>query len=942
MKTILLTAMFAAGAAAQDPGAPRHSDPRVELAVPLAFEEQEGDLAKAETAYREALDGELSPQARWLANRRLGLLLHGLGRVEEAQQWLARADEAKGVVVALDDVTEELQGAGQDPEREAALREQARALVQRVTRSGAVHPGSPAIPGMDPQVAEQLLWIGAPAVPEILAALDAGPNGPAIEVLVRALWRLGGTEAEAYLAKMANGDHARTVAEAAAVALEADLRSPAARACLRHPDAMVAMAFLQSNYPPNRGGNQIVHSVPAAQLVELAEQGAPVLQAFVLRNLRRHSMAAEELARVHELVRRGLTGTDPDLGQAAEEFLTSEASQRSLTGVTMLLERLPALHAKGVEVDYLPTFREHVTRVSHGTAATQTTNDSRARKPVFPFGADAARTLVPKIDAAVAAIPRSGERASVWLYSCMRIVISALGRESVPHVLRWWDGGYEVWLEFVEAEAPALAPADVPDLFARYERVPEHLQDRFLLMFRDLEIPASLFEALRVAADAEQDAGRRKALGQMMVRTGRPEVVQWLVRTWRDAEGLGNWTAKALVEIGRRDTSAPVRDAMDLVVRGDGGEAPGGHQAGELLLAFLSTGDTRALDAAATWPMTPRHRHPYATGRTDLSPIQYVIYENPDPPHGFTEAQIVDTVQRFLDDRGRRSAFVPQQQSVPAIGDAALAAIAEVHDGYFEGRSWRGIALERLALRIEQEQSAPVLERWFDAALGGSDQLPARWFASVPEQIVDRYGARIEALLDGDDEDWARYALRALQASDRPIDLQKLLQNRHEGIRQRAANRLDEHPEVPVDSIVQRLADENAEVRRLVAEHLGAIVAKEAVPGLIGLLRDPSVGVREAAAQALTRIRFYHEQQAHWDRVLKGLDASPANAAEKLLLQAKPDAPKAQRLLAIQSLGVLGVPESLPFLIDWSNENDAEIAAAAKAAITKIHLEPRR
>jgi len=47
-------------------------------------------------------------------------------------------------------------------------------------------------------------------------------------------------------------------------------------------------------------------------------------------------------------------------------------------------------------------------------------------------------------------------------------------------------------------------------------------------------------------------------------------------------------------------------------------------------------------------------------------------------------------------------------------------------------------------------------------------------------------------------------------------------------------------------------------------------------------------------------------------------------------------------LLAIKSLGVLGVPEALPFLIEWSQEKDADIRAMAKAAITEIHLKPRK
>ena len=111
---------------------------------------------------------------------------------------------------------------------------------------------------------------------------------------------------------------------------------------------------------------------------------------------------------------------------------------------------------------------------------------------------------------------------------------------------------------------------------------------------------------------------------------------------------------------------------------------------------------------------------------------------------------------------------------------------------------------------------------------------------------------------------------------------------------------------------------------------------------MIELLRDSDEIVRTNAAESLTSIRFYHEQQAHWDRVLQGLDASPASATEKLLVQAKPTANKQQRLLAIKSLGVLGAPEALPFLIEWSQEEDADVQAAANAAITQIHLNPRK
>jgi hypothetical protein len=942
MKTILWTAVFAAGIAAQEPGAAERQDPRVELALPIAFEEQEGDLAKAEAAYRKALDGPLSPAAKWLASHRLGLVLQKLGRDEDATVWLERAAALLGESSSLGHVAGQMQEPGQDPAREAALREQARVLVREVAKGTAHNTQSSAIPGMDVETADKLLWIGRPAVPEILAVLDSGTalHGSHL-VLFRALWRLGGAEAEAYLAKAAAGRSAWSVAATAGAAVEVDLRSPAARACLHHPDPTVAVAFLQSSRSRD-GTIQIVQALPVAELVALAEQAPPALQAFVLRNLRRRAMTEEELSRVHEIVQRGLVGTDADLGQAAEEFLTGSRSQCSLRGVTMLLERLPGLQAKGVQIDSLPTRRQLAAAPPGYPPATSAPEEGPPR-PVFPFDADAARAMVPLIDTAVAAIPRSGQGSSRFLYSCMQIVVGALGRESLPHVLRWWDAGYEIWMEIAHTEAPSLLPADAPEFLARYQRVPERLRGSFLRMFQELELPESTFEVLRKTVDGEQDEDRLVSLLDLMGRTGRVEVIPVLLRSWREtANPKGDVTAALLREFGRRNTSEAVRAAMHDVLRGDGGPPPGGRAAVALLLAFLSTGDARALDHAVARPMTLTQPHPYASGQTALSPIQYLIYENPDPPHGYSEQQIADTVKRYLAVDEQRRQFDPRQQSVPAIGDAALAAIAEVNGQSYDGRNWRHVALSRLAQRIEQQQPSPALERWFEAALGGADQWPNRWFDHVPGEIVVRYGERMAALLEADDESWALCALRALQQNGRPLDFEKLLHNRHDAIRQHAANLLDEHPGVPVALLVECLRDESSEVRRVIADRLGARVAKDAVPDLIGLLRDPVPAVREAAAQALTRIRFYHEQQAHWDRVLKGLDASPASAAEKLLLQAKPDAPKAQRLLAIQSLGVLGVPEALPFLIDWANEGDAEIAAAAKAAITRIHLEPRR
>ena len=70
--------------------------------------------------------------------------------------------------------------------------------------------------------------------------------------------------------------------------------------------------------------------------------------------------------------------------------------------------------------------------------------------------------------------------------------------------------------------------------------------------------------------------------------------------------------------------------------------------------------------------------------------------------------------------------------------------------------------------------------------------------------------------------------------------------------------------------------------------------------------------------------------------------ASPATAPPRpLLKQAAPDRDTPSRILAIRSLGQLGVAETLPFLIDWSNSENAAVATAARAAIAKIHAQGR-
>jgi hypothetical protein len=119
-------------------------------------------------------------------------------------------------------------------------------------------------------------------------------------------------------------------------------------------------------------------------------------------------------------------------------------------------------------------------------------------------------------------------------------------------------------------------------------------------------------------------------------------------------------------------------------------------------------------------------------------------------------------------------------------------------------------------------------------------------------------------------------------------------------------------------------------------------VSPELMPSVFFLVRHSDQVVRTTSNEVLRGVIPALKYSLGKEANAKGLDASPTSAVEKLLLQSKPGAPPEQRLLAIRSLGTLGVPEALPFLIEWTQDVDANVAKAAKDAITQIHLNPRR
>ena len=120
---------------------------------------------------------------------------------------------------------------------------------------------------------------------------------------------------------------------------------------------------------------------------------------------------------------------------------------------------------------------------------------------------------------------------------------------------------------------------------------------------------------------------------------------------------------------------------------------------------------------------------------------------------------------------------------------------------------------------------------------------------------------------------------------------------------------------------------------------MGEMLDPRAAPMLLKALGDPRQEVAEAARTALERIRFAEESKARWDRFFAGGQIDGQSAAEALILRYGKSKTVDAKVLVIRSLGKLGEAESLPFLLEWSEDGNGEIAAAASAAIAKILAE---
>lgn len=923
--------------------------PSQELAPIVAVEEQERDLAKAERLYKEAIDGgKLSVAAKEMATLRLVELLMKLGKRDEAKQWMGKLPLVAFDNAGFDDFTS---AAPQDRERQEALRTKARELVQKaMAQSVPRFPGETGI--FDEELRRQIEWLGDAVVPEIAASLaaakptfagktasDLSPStakGEALCGLAGVLWRLGSPAARAQLEEAyRNGSEAFR----ALLVTQAARHAPALRELVvkwLHEDPSEAVFWQLANSGNGNvapagwveGRNNWAELSPEV-LLGAAAHRSPAMRARVLRWLPVRppssngvwvAWSSAAASRACGMVRELANGTDPEVVRTALAALANPRLQLTPEGFECLVDHLGRM-GDDVPLNWVGVPREW-----------------RKDGDENLFAKEVVLRLWPKLVAvALGGLPKGFKQ---WVSQSLAACGPSLDGAMLDDLIALQSRGYGGLLRDLHGRLDQSQALRLVQAFAQMDEA--KFDDGARGLF-DNELPP---EALPLLVGKTEMAVRLQKvdwLAKLVAQTGNPDAVPWLLAQ-ADRSKDRSTLPDLLLQLGRRTQAEPVRAAMREWA------STRGLRTMEVLLALLSMHDADTLATLRNSNvLSLAAKHPYAKAKDGkaMSPLAYVLMDEPDPPHGFSQEERL----AFAQGADAWGAVIAQDDAVvlERVPTSILMVLAErstlrvgvvsVRLGggtQFRSSSWQ----EEIAARIEREDDLQgPLHRWLLGVL--TKPGPA---LRVVDYLGERDRAAVRPLLEralaGDDAEMAAFAFESLRNEQPPLDCEALTNSKHRAIVERAANLGMNRGSLSVATALRLLptySDPNE-----IAYYFGEKVAVETVPALLQLLQHENSGVRSAAKDALTKIRFVHEQKSYWDRITKGLDASPTAAVEKLLLQAKPGAPTEQRLLAITSLGTLGVPEALPFLIEWTQDADANIAKAAKDAITQIHLNPRR
>ena len=911
MKTTAIT-FFVAAALAADVFAqnPTQKDARAELSAAIAVEEQQGDLAAAERLYRELLNSSaLSVPARALANQRLGSLLQRLGRADDAKQFLKAAQRASNIEITP--------AMPQDRARDAELGEQAKKLLADRSKE------------IDGETSKSLLWIGRPAAPAILAELEqalSSPNQEASErnqILAGMLWRIGGEQAEAFLRSVAARKDAPLWMVVRAFWLESDGMLSVAEAFLAHPDFKLVETMLHSG-----AAEGLAHRLPADAILTMAERGGDEHRGYALYWCAQRKLTTSESTRLAAIAAAAARSTNPELGKAAARAVPH--LQGSVAGLRFVLDQLPGWRGALKIVE--PPEDLYV--------AGSKKFEPQIAADLWQRAMRSASALTEKHDA------------WAWLNTWIERLAEARLPGQFEDLLVLQKRRSEAWgtiAKIVDAEHAVAAIQQMPDLNSE--------QGLWLLQgITRLDLPeeaGALLLSNTAHYRSELLANRDRAYWFCMAlaSTGHPDAMPLL----RDAVKSLNFDVRILTfAIHRSRSDAALAMAHEVFADLKKQRVQGAPQ---LLLALIAVGDEWAL-AQIDGSEQPQP-HPYLDGpdgrlraqafgerqapmqgEKNQTPLQYLLTTAPQPPHPFTLAQIEPVLKRVFADEQRHIAK-SLVGSLPDASDDVVRLLARydgsaLNTGGGTYESWKKIAMQRM----REQGGKNGWAEWLESALADERQRYYVLNELTKDEVLGRL-TQIEAFAK--DGSSVKVALDALLRAGHPVDVIELLTSNNGAAKDWAFDRVCKgEATAPAATMLPFLAAKSHHTRMKAVQHFDRTLEAEAVPGMLALLRDPDGKIREAASAALQRIRFAHEQELLWARGQNGIDARPEAALEKLLAQAKPTEPKPKRLLAIASLGALGKPEALPFLIEWTEDQDAEIANAARAAAVQIHLASKR
>lgn len=928
------------------------------------IERQEGDLGAAQLAYEALLDADAVPQAvHTVAQFNLGSLLWRLGKRDEARQILDTVVAADGAfavaaVALLQSESQEAQG-----EQERVAR--ARAIIKRYAELIAQQPVTTYDTSNLETELGQLGKAAAQAITEELnVALIVRNNGrglnagdqPVLAWLARHLWQIGTKPAQKFFAD---------VAERGPLPWQRFLISNAVKqGSSIAPDLTAAvLQFTQTNDPTRetwRYAQACLHHLPIAAVTECLksenpatrEAGLVTLTHFVSQNAR---IRATYVRDHRATVANALDYSTPQLRDATWKLLSQFLLSGPHEGTTLFLEE-----AKSRPTD----------------------TPSLGRVRAIANGDDAWLHQVVETARALGAVTKYEERP---LHSAVRQLV-------VLHKPQWTAAALPdvetlVQLGYVRGQAFATSKST---WLEHYVKLASPAQRAALL----LQLPEMAGVQRMANAMMRHDPTPEllPAIEQVLAQCTPNAEINWIKHANKDSRSEIYWLAYLAGHCGHPDAGRVIsefttrhpkfvmstypmlctlsmkradvsaRAALRKLLAMSPSENSSITKAARntIFAELVRAGDTLAiplLSQAYEWGLETKgfnylQLQPYSAHPTPQQSVLYAginllnnanggssVHHNYAPADLLKAWELIfagnarETAWNDLTARGSARAPVA---ALPVFGKQLLARWQDDQDDTSKNLLGRAIHAfndvrpETLAASAELRTTIHALITAPQRELGSRvfhslhDATALEFAAAALEQFrssKDRlwFGALVHQKIPLGTDDW----LAAL-SGDR--DTKKT-----------ALQGLPKDVDEAVTSAVEALlADPDPTARRTAAGALSRIVGTDAVPLLLPLLQDESDHVVKGVRTLLAQMREEQEQRNFWARV-GGIELTPASAAAKLIHQAMPAEAKEQRLLAIRSLALLNTPESLPYLIDWTKDEDTDIQAAAKQAIADIH-----